>query len=73
MSRVKEEQHLEECIKVIKNNINKYTQQDAIMSADIKEMYDHFMMVIPKFIQHYRIQLRCMKVLRLLYTKTERL
>lgn len=42
MSRVKEEQHLEECIKVIKNNINKYTQQDAIMSADIKEMYDHY-------------------------------
>lgn len=42
MSREKEEQHLVECIKVIKNNINKYAEQDTIMVADIKEMYDHY-------------------------------
>lgn len=40
--RQKEEQHLESCMTVIRNNIKAYEKEIAIMSADIKDMYDRY-------------------------------
>ena len=41
-SREYEEKHLKDCVKVIKQNIEKYAKQEAVLAGDIKEMYDHY-------------------------------
>ena len=42
MSRKLEEQHLEECLKVINQNIERYEAQTAKMSAEIQDMYERY-------------------------------
>lgn len=37
-----EEKHLEQSVKVIQANIDKYTEQKNVMAAEIKELYDHY-------------------------------
>lgn len=40
--RQMEEQHLEKCIKVIQNNIDKYSIQLKEITTEIKELYDNY-------------------------------
>lgn len=42
LSRKEEEDNLKECIAVIEGNIKKYQKEEATMSADIKDMYEHY-------------------------------
>jgi DNA helicase-2/ATP-dependent DNA helicase PcrA len=42
MSRKEEENNLLECISVIQQNINKYEKEEAVMSAEIKDMFVHY-------------------------------
>lgn len=39
---MQEEQHLKECVSVIKRNIDTYVQEIRIMDADIKDMYERY-------------------------------
>ena len=40
--RLSEEQYLKDCISIIKNNIEAYEKEIAIMSADIQDMYERY-------------------------------
>lgn len=40
--RQMEEQHLAECISIIKKNVENYEKEVAIMSADIQDMYERY-------------------------------
>ncbi len=42
LERRLEEQHLEDCIKVIQQNIDKYVQEFKDLSAETKELYDNY-------------------------------
>lgn len=44
----KEQQNLARCIQVIKNNIAFYENEIAIMSADIKDMYERYRDNVPE-------------------------
>lgn len=40
--RLKEEQHLQECVAIIKKNVTNYQKQVDIMTADINDMYERY-------------------------------
>ena len=40
--RTLEEQHLAECLTVVRANIDKYQAEEAVLGGSIKEMYAHY-------------------------------